>query len=344
MRILFILKKNSTYGFTTHVGEESSYVHKKSTGLFNSTNFIVKGLRRVGVHAHIVEVTDNNEIDREVARLLPDIVVIEALWVVPEKFHILKKLHPKVKWFVHLHSHMPFLALEGIAMRWIHDYVKHGVKLIANSKPSYEALRTIVIDEDLIHLENVYLGDPMRAYERDCGIISVGCFGAIRPLKNQLLQALAAIKYADKHGKYLYFHVNGSRVEAGGVPVLKNLVQLFKDEKHHARLVLSKWHEPEEFLKYLNLEIDIGLQVSLTETFNVVCADYVTAGIPVVASKEVSWLSDFSKAQDDDIDSIVDRMESAINHRLLIRLNQWKLRRHSDKAQEAWHEFVKEVG
>lgn len=342
MRILFILKKNQTYGFTTHVGEEPDRVHKKSTGLFNSTNFIVRGLLRVGVHAKIVEVIDNHCIDREVHLFKPDIVIIEAIWVVPEKFTILKKLHPRVKWFVHLHSHMPFLAIEGMAMRWIHDYVKHGVKLIANSKPSYEALLAVVPCEDLLYLENVYLSTPMASCERDSHDISVGCFGAVRPLKNQLLQAMAALKYAKKHRKHLVFHMNGSRIETGGHPVLKNIIQMFEDQKAHGRLVLSKWNEPEEFLEYLNKRIDIGMQVSLTETFNVVCADYVTAGIPVVASKEVSWLSNYSKAQDDDINSMVEKMEFAMHHRLLIKLNQWHLHHHSEKAQKAWHEFVKE--
>ena len=43
-------------------------------------------------------------------------------------------------------------------------------------------------------------------------------------------------------------------------------------------------------------DVDIGLQVSLSETFNIVAADLVSNNIPVVGSHEISWLSRFFKA------------------------------------------------
>lgn len=87
-RVLFICKKNNNYGFVSY--------SKKNSGLFNSTRFIVEALVARGIDAGIVEVTDNNDIDREVTQFKADIVVIEALWVVPEKFLVLQKLHTNV--------------------------------------------------------------------------------------------------------------------------------------------------------------------------------------------------------------------------------------------------------
>lgn len=335
MRILFICKKNECYGFTTYT--------RRSSGLFNSTRFIVEGLLKRGVHAKIIEVIDNNCIDREVsASFKPDIVVIEALWVVPEKFEVLKKLHPTVKWFVHLHSHMPFLALEGIAMDWIIRYAENKVGMIANSKESYEALLVILSKKELIYLPNVYMGVPRRAalWGDDTPIIDVGCFGAVRPLKNQLLQALAAIEFARQKNKYLKFHINASRVETGGDPVLKNLVQLFEGTEN-AQLVQTHWCEPDEFLTLLRTHMDIGMQVSLTETFNVVNADYVTAGVPSVISKEITWGSRLNRAADNSVPSIVRAMHRVWNRRWLVWWNQRLLLRHSKKAQRAWFKFVR---
>lgn len=331
-KILFICKKNETYGFVSYT--------RRSSGLYNSTRFITESLVKHGVDAKIVEVVDNNCIDREVNEFKPDIVVLEALWVVPTKFYELKPLHPKVKWFVHLHSHMPFLALEGIAMQWINEYIKLGVGIIANSTPSYNALKPYVGHDTLVYLPNVYISHPTNPERRnDQKYINIGCFGAVRPMKNQLLQALAAIQYAKEVGKKLRFHLNASRTETGGDQVLKNILELFA-RTPNAELIQHGWHEPEDFLFQLRNKIDIALQVSMTETFCVVAADAVTAGVPTVVSKEVSWMSRWSKAKDDDIQDIVDKMHRAYKNRWLIKRNQCKLLNYSKKAQGAWLEFV----
>ncbi len=336
LRVLFICKKNEVYSFVT--------MTRRSCGLYNSTNFIVKALDKHGIHAEIIEVQDNNDIDREVSRFKPDIVIIEALWVVPEKFPVLFKLHPKVKWFCHLHSHMPFLALEGIAMDWIKRYAALGVGLIANSRPSYEALRCILSEGELVYLPNVYV-NKMHPTKPDVNPdeIHIGCFGAIRPLKNHLLQAMAAIKYAQKLDRRLVFYVNASRVETGGQPVLKNLKQLFEKLPQY-KLVEMHWNEPEEFIRTLSTKIDIGMQVSLTETFSVVAADYTAAGVPMVISKEVYWGSKWSRAKDDSVRSIVKLLERVHGNCLLVRLNQFLLRRHAKLASAMWVKFIRATG
>lgn len=334
MRTLFICKRNENYGFVSYT--------RRSSGLYNSTRFIVEGLLKRGTHAKIVEVHDNNDIDREVQKFKPDVVIIEALWVVPEKFDVLRCLHPKVKWFCHLHSHMPFLALEGIAIEWIMGYANRHIGLIANSVESYEALRCILKPNKIHYLSNVYITHPRRAHLH-CGaeskVMNIGCFGAMRPMKNHLLQALAAIEFARIMGMKLRFHINGSRIEAGGSPVLKNLDRLFKLTPH-TELVQHDWLEPEAFLDILQKDIDLGMQVSLTETFNVVCADYVTAGIPIVVSKEVSWASPESKADDNSIPSIIDTMAHAWGNRKLVDENQGRLIKKSREAQESWYKFI----
>ena len=175
------------------------------------------------------------DIDREVAQFKPDTVIIEALWVVPEKFDVLKKLHPTVRWIVRIHSNIPFLASEGIAVEWIKGYVARGVEVAVNEKRALHDVRTIVADEDLqflvIYLPNFY---PVVKTEVDAErfeYLHVGCYGAIRPLKNQLSQAVAAIRYADKTGQILVFHINATRVERGDAE-LKNLRALFAGTKH----------------------------------------------------------------------------------------------------------------
>lgn len=333
MRILFITHKNTIYGITQY--------SRRSSGLYNSTNFIVKGLRSLGVHAEIVEVQDNNCIDREVHKFKPDIVVIEALWVVPTKFKILKKLHPKVKWFIHMHSGIPFLAQEGMACGWLIDSAREGVDIIANSPDSFTAFSSIIPSDQLKFLPNVYLHKQHSPRKhRNSHIMHIGCFGAIRPLKNHLSQAFAALKFSRDLGKVLHFHVNSTRTESGGAPIVKNLRELF-DRLPDAKLIEHGWHEPEDFVNLLHLKIDIGMQVSLSETFNVVSADCITAGIPVVGSREIPWMSTLNMAKDDDIEDMVKILHRVWNHPTLTTWNQFLLRRFAHHSLDLWYNWLK---
>src|SRR5580698_6050865 len=108
-RILFICKiRNDFYG--------------PSFGLINSCRFISNALQKNGIDSKVVSVNDNNDIDREVHNYRPTHVFIEALWVVPDKFQELIPLHPDVEWYVRIHSKIPFLANEGMAVEWLKKY------------------------------------------------------------------------------------------------------------------------------------------------------------------------------------------------------------------------------
>ncbi len=129
-KILFICKKRKTYG-------SGPYTHIVSSGLLNSAKFVNDMLVKNGVNSTIVEVIDNNCINKEVTLHKPTHVIIEALWVVPSKFEVLTKLHPNVKWIIRLHSEIPFIANEGIAMEWVFECMKYkNVIVSVNSPPS----------------------------------------------------------------------------------------------------------------------------------------------------------------------------------------------------------------
>jgi hypothetical protein len=336
-KVLFICHKNDNYSFY-------SYTHK-SSGLYNSTHFIVEGLISKGIRAKIVEVIDNNSIDSVVTSYRPDIVVIEALWVVPEKFKILKKLHPKVKWFIHMHSGLPFLGLEGIAMEWLWKYSHHEqVGVLANSLDTYDAFKEIVYHHHLTYLPNVYT-EQMRAPNIKKIIndtINIGCFGAIRPMKNQLSQAFAAIKFANSKNLYLRFHMNGTRVEVGGAPILKNLQSLFKTQ-NDAELVEHPWMEHEAFIEMLRSDIDIGMQISMSETFSVVTADYVAAGIPFVASDEINWILPQNISKTDSVESALTKLDYVWGNYFLLFQNQKNLVAFSKNSLNLWYNFIVEV-
>lgn len=142
-----------------------------------------------------------------------------------------------------------------------------------------------------IHLPNIYIARDYTYEEPDKSTgyeINIGCFGSIRPMKNHLTQAVAAINFANTIGKSLNFHINGERVEQKGGEVLKNLIALFKGTNGRHKLIQHPWMDHSTFMNVLR-GMDIGMQVSFTETFNIVAADMVVLHIPIVVSKEIDW-------------------------------------------------------
>lgn len=334
-RVLFILKFRQGYD------EKPEYSNGYfSSGLFWSAKFVVDMLVAAGIDAQLVQVVDNNDIDREVSKADPDIVIIEALWVVPEKFDILKKLHPKVRWIVRLHSNMPFLAQEGIAIAWIKEYDARGVEIAANERRIVGELHS-VIRHPAIYLPNYYPLMPITARKsNDAQHIHIASYGAVRPLKNQLLQATAAIRFADENNLVLHFHVNGTRIEAGGKSVLANLKSLFTGMPHF--LVEDEWVSHSDFLKNL-VRIDIGMQVSLSETFSIVAADMVSVGIPIVVSPEIGWAAAISKVDAANSDSVVSGLARADNFRCLnIKLNRRRLTAFDKQSKKTWLDFLED--
>ena len=69
------------------------------------------------------------------------------------------------------------------------------------------------------YLPNYYPWDGVVSpASTDEDVVNVGCFGAARPFKNMVGQAIAALMFAERIGRPLNFHINGDRIEAGGGP------------------------------------------------------------------------------------------------------------------------------
>lgn len=208
IKILIISKAKDGYGFTTATS--------LSTGLYNSAHHVEAAITKTKwAEINLVSVVDNNSIDREVTLFSPDIVIIEALWVVPDKFEILKSLHPTVKWVIRIHSEVPFLSFEGIAFNWIRRYLnEQNIYVALNSKKTFTDFKNLFpnCEDQILYLPNHFqLPDNVPNPKPDFGEeVHIGCFGAIRGLKNQMAQALAAIAYADRNGVKLYYHINFS--------------------------------------------------------------------------------------------------------------------------------------
>ena len=332
MKILFLLKKNMLSG-----GQHSPVA---KSGLLNSATITAGQLEKhLGVKTELEVCVDGNEVDKFLHKHKPKICVIEAIWVHPLKMQELVRLHKRVKFVVLIHSEVPFLANEGNAIDWIKQYNE-----IDRVYPAFNSERTFKQFNELdiidLYLPNVYLDvENKKQDKRDhCGIINVGCFGAVRPFKNQLIQAMAAIIFANRSNWLLKFHMNTTRTEQGGESVLKNIIALFDDNKHE--LINHGWMEREQFM-HLVSRMDLGLQVSFTESFNIIAANFVEENIPIVVSRTIDWMPSAQQADTEDVEDIIDKMEHSIVHRgSVVRKAIRYLNRYNKRSLDAWKDFL----
>ena len=339
-KVLFVLKKREDY---------NSFLHNEistSTGLYNSAKYIEERLVSAGIDTKIVVVTDNNCIDKEVSLFEPTHVIIEALWVVPEKFTVLNKLHPDVKWVIRLHSDIPFIAIEQVALGWITDYVniKNVYVAVNDERIRKDLVLLTEAPEKIVFLPNSYTKvGTKKKLDKKKDYIDIGCFGAVRPLKNHLEQAFAALEFAESLGKQLRFHINSGRNEQRGEAVFENLVNMFAavhDRGH--RLILHPWCSRKEFLEICS-SMDIGMQVSFSETFNIVAADMLSCGVPIVTSREIPWASRIFAAAPTEQDRIYNALVLAYT---FVRSNVWenqrRLNKYSELSTATWLKYLED--
>lgn len=292
---LFILKRREDYS------QDPSYSgsYQIATGMWNSAMFVSEMLLSNGKDSAVEMVVDANSIDGIVTRHNPDNVFIEGLWVTPTKFDELLAIprHANRNWVVRIHSEIPFLATEGIAMGWIAQYLDQGLVVAPNAPRAHQQLRYYAIenglteaqaDSQVAFLPNSYPTNFDALSGLDTSgktTLDVACFGAFRPFKNHLQQVFIAARFADQLGLHLRFHVN-NRMDQGGTPIAKNVKATV--EEMGGTLIEHSWEERSIFLQSLR-DCDLLLQVSMTETFNIVAADAVFVGRPILVSNEITW-------------------------------------------------------
>jgi hypothetical protein len=342
-KLLFIIKKREDV-------DEAGNKKLLQTGLYNSASYLNDMLNDMGIKSNVEIAIDNNCIDRLVTKHRPTHVIIEALWVVPTKFIILCKLHPTVTWIIRMHSEMPFIACEGIAMTWIGKYsIFKNIKVGVNAPRFLREIRSFVeiknnfsskdAEDKVLYLPNYYpISDyKVKTYNKDKETIDISCFGAIRPLKNQLIQAMSAIEFAKEINKKLRYHINATRHEGNGIAVYNNIKGLFSElQSDKYELVEHAWYDKDQFHDICG-QMDIGMQVSFSETFNIVACDHLFNGVPIVYSNDIPWINEKYAADPNNSLDIKDKLLLTYeNMEDNVNLNADSLKNYVNQTKEAW--------
>jgi len=332
---LFICKIRLSYG--------------NSYGLLNSASFIVDYLNTIGVSTVIESAVDANQVDRLIVEHDPLYVFIEALWVTPQKLKEIMSLkrHKNRLFIIRIHSRPTFIANEGIAFKWMLEYRKLGFRnlIVAPNNEEFALDLKNVFGLQSFFLPNIYHPpkDEAEDLERvESDFVKIGCFGSVRPMKNHLTQAIAAVKYAKNNNKGLEFHINSTRMEQHGDQVVQNLRSFFQGLPAWYKLVEHEWLTYSDFVNLVK-QMNVGMQVSLTETFNIVAADFVYNNIPFIGSESILWLPERFQVKDpNSTDEILEKLDY---------VNSWfgwwfknsaakSLIRYNKEAKKVWDNFI----
>jgi hypothetical protein len=336
-KILFIIKERNNYGQET-----------KPYGLINACNFIKLQLSKFGISCRVIEANTLDDIKNSVNEFNPDICFIEAIWISPELIKELCLVYPNIKWVIRLHSKVSFLASEKNAYQWINQYEKlrkdgFNISFACNNYDLFCDLRKIY--KKTFYLPNIYY--PSAAIEetdecnkKDKKNIHIGCFGALRVLKNHAQQAHWAIQFAEEINKKLHFHINVPEDEnTSPSPVLRNLRAIFQNTKHV--LVEHEWSTHEEFLNLVK-QMDIGMQISFSETFNIVAADFVYCNVPIVVSEEINFVHPMCKVDYSNRKDVKSGLRWAYYGNIinLHKINKLLLKKYNSRSTTIWLEFI----
>jgi hypothetical protein len=335
--ILFLLVNNFTSGGSSGGGTPRS-------GLLNSASMTAAQITQYLHYKTVVEIVANVEaIGPMIEQYSPKLVILEAVWVTPAQLSGLLASYPNVVFITRVHSEVPFLAHE--------NNIISNIKQLAALPNSYVAFNSYETEREFfalgytpVYLPNIYCDvytAPVPTTPFTGKTLAVGCFGSVRPMKNQLIQAMMAMIYCDIHKLTLTFHMNGTRVEQQGGCALGNIQALFAGTIH--TLVLHPWLDKADFLA-LVAQMDLGMQLSFNESFNIVSANFVEVGVPVIVSDTINWMPKESRASVDSMDDILSKIGRVLKRRpKAVRDNIAALDKHNTQSIKEWGNFLKSI-
>jgi hypothetical protein len=89
--------------------------------------------------------------------------------------------------------------------------------------------------------------------------------------------------------------------------------------------------------------MDIGMQVSFSETFNIVGADLISQGVPIIGTAgEIPWAVTAFCADPTNSEDIAKKLALTYNMPWInVKANQWSLRNYTDKTINIWTKYFR---
>lgn len=272
-------------------------------------------------------------------------IVIAAPWIPTPTLHQIVHSNLDIKFAVNCHSNVGFLQADTNGVKLLREYIdlqkgSLNFHVAGNSKKFCLWLRQAFATA-CDYLPNMYyLDDTVDANKPlwNGGVLRIGAFGATRPQKNIASMAGAALAISKELKCDVEFYVSGGRTEGGGNTIL-NAVRAMLVNEPGITLKELNWASWPQFRSLIRT-MHLLLQVSYTESFNMVTADGVAEGVPSVVSDAIDWAPKYWQAFSDDVCDIARVGRQLIFDRSAAKDGLRALEQHNRDSFEIWEEYL----
>jgi len=271
-------------------------------------------------------------------------LMISAPWIATANLASLAAQNPDLEIAVVSHSNIGFLQADPRAI----ELLRQGSELaqgcpnfhIAGNSQRFQTWWQATYGTAMVLLPNMYPIGPARSrlmWQR--GTLRLGCFCAIRPYKNVLTAAAAALEVGQRlRVTDLEFWISGGRHEGGGQTIVAAIQQMYLNMPR-AKVVERNWQSWPQFLTTVG-SMDLLLQPSYTEGFNMVTADGIAQGVASVVSDAIFWAPRNWQAETDDACDIANTAVALLHDPTAVQEGVTALEAHNTTALLLWEKFL----
>lgn len=275
-------------------------------------------------------------------------VIISAAWLSTCEIGKLLIQFPHVEFAVNIHSNVGFLQADARGVDLLRDYVNLQREMLnfrvsGNSRKFVDWLNEVYAIEGA-YLPNLYDLDKACKTNKPLyngGVMRIGAFGATRPLKNLMTAAGAAMAIQTQMRCEVEFFINAGRTEGGGNTIVKAVCALLARQPG-IKLEFVAWRPWPEFRAFIR-RMHLLLQVSYTESFNMVTADGVAEGVPSVVSDAIDWSPRSWQVSMDDVLSVATAGRRLITDPHAAVEGVEALEAHNREGFHSWVDFLEEA-
>ena len=340
IRILFAYKNFAARKGISHIGLGVSHLNTSTV------------LKELGVWTEVRGITNSNDLDKMLKEIDDQALrrnevrlshcILAAPWVEVCDLERIMSVHNQVQFCVVCHSNAAFLSADTGAIQRLPKLVNlqlHNDRfsLACNSERGKKWVEA-AYRHPVTYLPNLYdtstfVGAPniWRG-----GVLKIGCFGAMRPLKNMFSAAVAAIIMSEKLRTDVEFHMTEGR--EGSQYTINCVTELLQNHKR-VKLVMNTWTVWSEF-RTLVSTMHLMFQPSFTESFNIVSADGIAEGVPSVVSEAIDWCPPHWIAPADDANYMATTGMHLLSDFNSIQEGRDALKRYVETGKHRWFEYL----
>jgi hypothetical protein len=329
--VLIVYKNFAAYKNISHIGLGVAALNNQ------------KILRALGLKVDVLPAVSSKDLVDSLAKESRTHVVVSALWFPTADIQAMCHQYSDTAFFVNCHSNVGFLQADTNGITLLRQAINlqqatHNFSVAGNTRRFCEWL-SASFGTDCQYLPNCYYLDShtptWHVFDHNPGQqLRIGIFGAIRPLKNMLTGAAAALEVSRQLRRPLELWVSGGRTEGGGQTIV-NAIQAMLAGLPGVDLRISNWTEWPDFRRLIG-QMHLLLQPSYTESFNMVTADGICVGVPSVCSDAIDWVPKYWIAPSDDPVNVAETAIRVLHHPSAAADGYAALVRHNSTGVRSW--------